>query len=629
MEVSKWTGGLRQLYEDTKAAMDDLFNHASITLTIPDIVEDDMTERRRGYSWLDNGTFVQDRALMKILMDDEDLHLCVKGPGGLIFNGSAMMKVMGKMAAINTNLSILCHELPGQPARASEFIEHKIRNSVRGRTFFRQHGADWLITRRVKSEYKSHHEAFLPSKIPPELQQLLDLYLLCVCPVETDFARRLWGDEVAILYHEYLFVQYDIRMTEDQFSRNLARISREYFGCELGVRNYRHIAVEIARVYLGSEYEILMEDGEEEGDAIAEQAGHGLGTRRRIYAPEIGMLPGVSSDLLLRFGHVSEWWWRLTGFHPKHPRLLPLQNRRQIHQEIAPQFPCHSDQESNAVVNSGFPMEKMTALITNQLSLMKAELQKEIQSSVAAGIAEVLQRQQFNHILSLPPVVEPNQQMQLDQPTNFVCHPTSVAKTSYQQTSIVSLPAVAEPDQTMQPEQPNLHISSTSDALSGHSGDLSVAASANDFLSTDDDGDLYMVPPAQPHEPTTVDIPLQLLKRLFPHPNDIDFKSPQQRQIVEEALARQRNFLGILPTGGGKSLAFLLPVLHEEEGVTVVVIPNRSLLNDMLDRCQKLKVPVCRWTATHNGIWAEKLVLLAVESIVSSSFRMYVSLFQC
>ena len=116
----------------------------------------------------------------------------MKGSGELIFNGAAMMKVMGEMAAINANLSILCHELPGQPACASEFIEHKIRNSTRGRTFFRQHGADWLVTRRVKTEYKSHQEAFLPSKVPPELQQLLDLYLLCVRPVETDFARQLW-----------------------------------------------------------------------------------------------------------------------------------------------------------------------------------------------------------------------------------------------------------------------------------------------------------------------------------------------------------------------------------------------------------------------------------------------------
>src|SRR5204862_2215468 len=195
---------------------------------IPDIVKDDMTEQRRGYSWLDNGHFVQDRILLQILMNDADLNLCVKGSGGLIFNGAAMMKVMGEMAAINANLSILCHSLPGQPARASEFIEHKIRNSTRGRTFFRQHGADWLVTRRVKTEYKSHQEAFLPSKVPPELQQLLDLYLLCVRPVETDFARRLWGDEVALLYHEYLFVQYDMRMTEDQFSRNLSRISQEY-----------------------------------------------------------------------------------------------------------------------------------------------------------------------------------------------------------------------------------------------------------------------------------------------------------------------------------------------------------------------------------------------------------------
>lgn len=180
LEVAQWTSGLRQLFEDTKAAMDNLFHHTPVTLSIPDIVQDDMTEQRRGYSWLDNGTFVQDRVLMQILMNDADLNICIKSPGGLIFNRAAMMKVMGQMAKININLSILCHELPGQPARASEFVEHKIRNSIRGRTFFRHHGADWLVTRRLKTEYKNHRESFLPSKIPPELQELLDFYLLCV-----------------------------------------------------------------------------------------------------------------------------------------------------------------------------------------------------------------------------------------------------------------------------------------------------------------------------------------------------------------------------------------------------------------------------------------------------------------
>src|SRR5204863_8311595 len=68
LEVSEWTNGLRRLYEDTKAAMDNLFRHNAVGLNIPDIVQDDMTEQRRGYSWLDNGYFVQDRILLQILM---------------------------------------------------------------------------------------------------------------------------------------------------------------------------------------------------------------------------------------------------------------------------------------------------------------------------------------------------------------------------------------------------------------------------------------------------------------------------------------------------------------------------------------------------------------------------------
>ena len=173
-----------------------------------------------------------------------------------------MMEVMNQASKIIDSLAILCATLPGQVARGAEFVEHKIRNSTRPRTFFRNHDATWLVTRRLKTENLMRRESFIPSKLPPELQEILDFYLLVVRPVEIDFARRLWGNERALFYHEYLFVSHGQRFTSEKFSKLLASFGQRFWGCDLSVRYYRHITIEMARIYLGSEYEVYQDDVE-------------------------------------------------------------------------------------------------------------------------------------------------------------------------------------------------------------------------------------------------------------------------------------------------------------------------------------------------------------------------------
>lgn len=56
---------------------------------------------------------------------------------------------------------------------------------------------------------------------------------------------------------------------------------------------------------------------------------------------------------------------------------------------------------------------------------------------------------------------------------------------------------------------------------------------------------------------------------------------PKQREIIESLLAG-RDTIGLLPTGGGKSLTFQVPALMLE-GLTVVVTPLISLMKDQVD----------------------------------------------
>lgn len=75
------------------------------------------------------------------------------------------------------------------------------------------------------------------------------------------------------------------------------------------------------------------------------------------------------------------------------------------------------------------------------------------------------------------------------------------------------------------------------------------------------------------------------------------FKSVQQGQIIEAAVRRDRHILGILPTGGGKTPAFAVPILLERaRGIrTVIFVPTNELLKDLHARFQEWGINSAMW----------------------------------
>lgn len=61
---------------------------------------------------------------------------------------------------------------------------------------------------------------------------------------------------------------------------------------------------------------------------------------------------------------------------------------------------------------------------------------------------------------------------------------------------------------------------------------------------------------------------------------------PLQRDIIESVL-EGRDTLGLMPTGGGKSITFQVPGLFFESGLTVVVTPLISLMKDQVDNLKR------------------------------------------
>jgi hypothetical protein len=523
---------------------------------------------------------------MKHLMSNADGDVpCKMGRDeALVWDAAWQLSWMRKAGELNQLMANLHHTVPGQPSRIAELCDFRLRNGLRGRNIFYNHGDIWLITRRVKPETLVQHEEFIPVKLPPELGQLYKLYLLIIRPVEIDLARRLWGQDAATLYHEYLYVINGVRLLEDQFYVQFKRWTEVYFKCLLGVRGYRQSVVVVARAYLGTEYELELE---EEDDALIKQRGHGAMADRRCYGVQSAYLSTLSSDLMFRFGHISEWWWRLTQFAPGKAPLLPLDLRRKT-QTNDFYNPVNAPLATDVVYHPAHDEDKLAAMISAGIAAaihsLKDNMEGIVRTSVAAGVTEALSRQSSNQGpltrhssgLFLTDIA-----MDMDPPHNSsnlqlaTPHPASLAGTS------------------------DIPLSERMDIDSGD-----ASQKAHHYL--------------------------RLFYKDLPNPQ---FRSKGQQKMVEMAFAGTQNFVGVLPTGGGKSLVFLLPAFAATvdtppDGLvqkTVVVIPNRSLMEDTLKKAMKFGVSCAQWTVSTSErvIKDTALIVIAIESLASYKFKWY------
>ena len=71
----------------------------------------------------------------------------------------------------------------------------------------------------------------------------------------------------------------------------------------------------------------------------------------------------------------------------------------------------------------------------------------------------------------------------------------------------------------------------------------------------------------------------------------------KQLDIINSVLAGN-DTLGLLPTGGGKSITFQVPALLLP-GLTIVVTPLISLMKDQVDNLRALDIPAA---AIHSGL---------------------------
>lgn len=566
--VRSWRDGLNKLANEITQDLAILCADQEHLMSKPIHVEDDWSNESRGYSWVNQATFFEDKLqLLKAMLLDSSSNLASIQNGILNFNAVQIWNFIHACDALNEKLALFALFTAGATPRGTEFLEHKYANSTRGRNLFMDEDqALWIVARRTKIETQTRRETFIPKKCHPFLTTFLTKYFTLIRPTECALIDYLKGPQAAIIYSEYMWVKSGAKMTETYFYSIMDNFLDKYCNVKMNSRDYRQIHVELGRIFLGSEAEV----DDEQMDILAEQAGHSASMAQLKYASEIGQLPCMSSDLVLRFGRISEAWWEITGFKPNTPPMLPLKERRLIRNNISNTIYSPSDQQASSTScnDTASIIQALTASLAAEMAKYKLEIKSAIHNEVQSAMAEAL-------------TIMPQSTFMPDQ-----------LSTSHQPSTAISFE-----DDVMDAE--DIYEGYVEPTKSNIQSGYHPSEKTKEYLES-------------------------LLQQHFPSIPRPKFKSPLQMEAVELAICKTKiNFVVVMPTGSGKSLLFTLPPFHEPGLQTYVVVPHISLLQDHLSKAKKLGLDTHIWTSSACKVPPHiNIVFLAMESAASEKFRM-------
>jgi ATP-dependent DNA helicase RecQ len=95
---------------------------------------------------------------------------------------------------------------------------------------------------------------------------------------------------------------------------------------------------------------------------------------------------------------------------------------------------------------------------------------------------------------------------------------------------------------------------------------------------------------------------------------------PLQEEVIR-SIAEGKDTLGLMPTGGGKSITFQVPALVKE-GICLVITPLIALMKDQVNRLNSLEI---RSLAIHSGMSPEEIDIALENSIYGDYKFLYIS----
>ncbi|KAG8749947.1 hypothetical protein FRC11_010906 [Ceratobasidium sp. 423] len=282
-----------------------------------DILVDDLSERTPGYNVFSepkNATHfahLQETVLRAFHFHEKTSNHFYDESGAL--KPAQARAWMKKWEQLNGMTALLFHILGGQPARSSELLCIYLENMVhRFRHIYWFEDKFFFIVCLNKVTNLTAKDRIIVHGLPPELTEFLLVMNGLARHVANAWTFHLEGQEAFERQKTQMFNYGGVGLTPQKFSKLLQEITEEVVGTPLGISDWRHLCVMIARYYFkllpGEEQ---LED-EDENHPYDLQAGHGTKVAGRHYAIEAMEWHCMRSDTVARYikisSEVSTWY---------------------------------------------------------------------------------------------------------------------------------------------------------------------------------------------------------------------------------------------------------------------------------------------------------------------------------
>jgi len=388
VEVARLTSGVQEMLKVLKGKMFGLTGGKPVQYHIPENHVDDLSSLARGVSWMDKCyTEPREQGLMYTMLQGGHWNLCVEGVGSrrLDWNMVACHQFMDQAAEIVDLIITLVHIGAGPPVRGEEIVRDRITNGNQIRTIYLCFGQMLAIRRRSKDTNSRGVDAFNVCYFPQCLTDVICYYLLVIRPLERLVVWELYRDRERCLdYDLHLYVKHGKRMTSDQFSDTLRKLTTNFFGVKLSISPLRHIMIAFMRAFMEPK---MVEKGNNIGDLMSS---HTTFTAVHSYAREINNLEGVTSGIMLDVQDFCEDFHDVIGLGERTGPLMPVRFKRRLaHKLIGLASMDPSDLGALSTVGEILNRLGETAYRA-ALQELRSHVAKEIWEAVAAGLERVI-----------------------------------------------------------------------------------------------------------------------------------------------------------------------------------------------------------------------------------------------
>lgn len=106
--------------------------------------------------------------------------------------------------------------------------------------------------------------------------------------------------------------------------------------------------------------------------------------------------------------------------------------------------------------------------------------------------------------------------------------------------------------------------------------------------------------------------------------SEVSFRSEEQKQALEAIVScphQSTPLVVVLPIGGGKSLLFMAPACLSNPGVTIVVVPFRALINNLVETAKRAGIDSMEWRPGESN--PASLVFVSADFVSNGGFLSY------